>query len=75
MPHTGTTAPNGDLDPVPGATSTAAAAAASTSAYVRRAEASEIPALAAVYARDPVMNWFGGVRWGRPCNAQFGKGR
>jgi hypothetical protein len=38
----------------------------STSVYVRQAKPSEIPALAAVYARafarDPMMNWFGSVR-------------
>ena len=37
-----------------------------TSAYVREAKPSEFPALAAVYARafarDPMMNWLGGVR-------------
>ena len=37
-----------------------------TSAYVREARPSEFPALAAVYARafarDPMMNWLGGVR-------------
>jgi hypothetical protein len=68
MSHIGTTAPNGDPDPdsvrVPG--TTIAAAAVSTSAYVRQAKPSEIPALVAVYvrafARDPAMNWFGSVR-------------
>jgi hypothetical protein len=64
MSHTGTTAPNGDPNSVPGATT--AAAAMSTSVYVRQAKPSEIPALAAVYARafarDPVMNWLGSVR-------------
>ena len=37
-----------------------------TSAYVREAKPSEFPALAAVFARafarDPMMNWLGGVR-------------
>ncbi|KAI0305918.1 hypothetical protein B0F90DRAFT_941485 [Multifurca ochricompacta] len=38
----------------------------SSSAYVRPIKPSEIPVLAAIYqrafARDPMMNWFGGVR-------------
>jgi len=47
-----------------------------TSAYVRQAKPTEIPALANVYARafarDPQMNWFGGVRELVPVNYQKG---
>jgi len=54
------TTPNSDPDPFPKEVPT------STSAYVRLAKPSEIPALVDVYARafarDPSMNWFGGVR-------------
>ena len=64
MPHT---TPNDDIDSLPLVTLPASASTpAPTSAYLRQAKPSDIPALAAVYARafarDPQMNWFGGVR-------------
>ncbi|KAH9993719.1 hypothetical protein BJV74DRAFT_884319 [Russula compacta] len=64
MPHT---TPNDDIDSLPLVTLPASASTPSpTSAYLRQAKPSDIPALAAVYARafarDPQMNWFGGVR-------------
>jgi hypothetical protein len=56
------TTPNSDRDPDPFPKEVPTP----TSAYVRLAKPSEIPALVDVYARafarDPSMNWFGGVR-------------
>jgi hypothetical protein len=55
--------PNRDPGPLPADTLPASLA---SSAYVREVKPSEIPALAAVYARafarDPMMNWLGNVR-------------
>ena len=57
---------NDDVDLLPLVTPASASTPAPTSAYLRQAKPSDIPALAAVYARafarDPLMNWFGGVR-------------
>jgi len=53
------TTPHGDSNPIHKEATT------TTSAYVRQAKPSDIPALVDIYARafarDPQMNWFGGV--------------
>jgi hypothetical protein len=63
--------PNNDSDSVP------KVSLVTTSAYVRQAKPSEIPALADVYARafarDPQMNWFGGVRKLVPADYDYQK--
>ncbi|KAH9993721.1 hypothetical protein BJV74DRAFT_884321 [Russula compacta] len=62
MPHSTL---NDDIDSLPLVTPASASTPAPTSAYLRQAKPSDIPALASVYARafarDPLMNWFGGV--------------